>query len=662
MNSNQDNFKILSKVPDKTSTNTSIRQIEEKLKIDTPNKSKYSPVYPYEDVSNNDQKTLHKQNQSALNNPHIPVLKTNITNNKCFTTSLNVEKIKKQVEFRRMSTVQKITFSNPQLIAFMSENNFETQNLKMMRLSKQKKSKKSDMSDSSKKNKMKINVIKAEEDKDRDSESFDSDDQSDNEHEAEKIVLQNRMIKVKNKTIRKMNYISKKTDKYISQKIATSNLFKISDVTHSPMKDGKLGLSEVPELKKTYTTHDKKYDFKTEDLDKFLEENEEKEVSEKDNNDEECHKRTDKAEVKSPNKKKSSNSGLTNSEIISCDDSEEEGPIKNINNYNFNNLSPEENRSPVSTKKKDSGQEIASSNNILNTSLHEETFRNELEKESNKVIMQNLINQYYHDISENCIGNYEEYVVNSLTIISFLDKLIEKENSKPPKLSPEDQEKVEKFDRNKKVLFLDLDETLIHSDINSEYESSDAVISIKLDDDSSSNFNILIRPFTNEFLQFASEKFNLVLFTAGIKSYADPVVDYLDPENKYFALRLYRDSCLQFDNFFVKDLSILNSFGLMDKIILDNCLYSFAVNLKNGILIPSYYYDINDKELLNVADYLEDRLMQVTDVREVNESFFGFDTIKIFLFDKLCKEGVIKKMEGEDTIGGNKDTENNLPK
>lgn len=266
------------------------------------------------------------------------------------------------------------------------------------------------------------------------------------------------------------------------------------------------------------------------------------------------------------------------------------------------------------------------------------------EEDQQKITLQTIINQYYSDISENFVGNYEEYVVNNLTIVSYLNKLIQLNGYSLPKLSKEDEETVTKFDKSKKILFLDLDETLIHSDINSKYERTDAIITLPLDDGASS-FGIMIRPYVSEFLQYTSDTFNVVLFTAGIKSYADAIVNYLDPENKYFSLRLYRDSCIQFNNFYIKDLSIIPGYSEKDLIILDNCIFSFAVNLRNAILISSYYSDVNDRELLNVTDYLDDKLVNSNDVRDINEGFFGFETIRNYLYDKLIQEGIIAAVE-----------------
>ena len=53
------------------------------------------------------------------------------------------------------------------------------------------------------------------------------------------------------------------------------------------------------------------------------------------------------------------------------------------------------------------------------------------------------------------------------------------------------------------------------------------------------------RPGLPAFLAAASSLFEVVVFTAGARSYADPVLDALDPAGTLFAARLYRDACIR---------------------------------------------------------------------------------------------------------------------
>lgn len=267
----------------------------------------------------------------------------------------------------------------------------------------------------------------------------------------------------------------------------------------------------------------------------------------------------------------------------------------------------------------------------------------EIEKnipEENLQLLDSLMYQYYQEISANYVENYDNYVVNNLIIISYLEKILPKD-VKPPKLNNEQIDAIRSFDRTKKTLFLDLDETLIHSDTMGQFDKHDALIKLILDENEI-EFGLLIRPFCKEFLEFASKNFNVILFTAGHKIYAEAIINHLDPKKEYFHLRLYRDSCIEFKNFFIKDLSILPTFGLKDLIIVDNCLFSFSRSLTNGILISTYYNEENDSELSNLMGYLENNVVDCKDIRSINENVFKFESTKSFLYDQLKSEGVLK--------------------
>jgi CTD small phosphatase-like protein 2 len=71
-------------------------------------------------------------------------------------------------------------------------------------------------------------------------------------------------------------------------------------------------------------------------------------------------------------------------------------------------------------------------------------------------------------------------------------------------------------------LVLDLDETLIHFVENSQ-ESY-----------------FLVRPFCLEFLEQLSSFYEIVIFTAGVKEYADWVLDNID-KHGFIKQRLYRE-------------------------------------------------------------------------------------------------------------------------
>ena len=106
----------------------------------------------------------------------------------------------------------------------------------------------------------------------------------------------------------------------------------------------------------------------------------------------------------------------------------------------------------------------------------------------------------------------------------------------------------------KKTLVLDLDETLIHSSFT-PIPNPDFVVSVVID-----HKDVLVyvqkRPGLEEFLEQASSIYELVSFTASMKSYADPLLDQIDPHH-YISHRLSREHCLYYNGEYVKDLSRL---------------------------------------------------------------------------------------------------------
>ena len=86
-----------------------------------------------------------------------------------------------------------------------------------------------------------------------------------------------------------------------------------------------------------------------------------------------------------------------------------------------------------------------------------------------------------------------------------------------------------------------------------------------------------IRPLTYELLELVNKYYEVFVFTASHKWYADVILDYMDPEKKYFQHRFYREHCiLANSNVYVKDLRIFKNRKLKDMIIVDNAVYSFG--------------------------------------------------------------------------------------
>ncbi len=188
---------------------------------------------------------------------------------------------------------------------------------------------------------------------------------------------------------------------------------------------------------------------------------------------------------------------------------------------------------------------------------------------------------------------------------------------------------------NKKTLVLDLDETLVHSVGGMENGEGgepqhDFIIQIPQSNNSSHDVHVMVRPHVEEFLQRMSKRFELVIFTASISKYANPLLNIVDKMG-YVPFRLFREHCTLINTAFVKDLNLLGR-DAKDIIILDNNPTAYSLNHYNGFPIKSWFDDKNDDELLKICPILE-FLSYVPDVREyikkiVVQNKVQFDMVK----------------------------------
>ena len=302
---------------------------------------------------------------------------------------------------------------------------------------------------------------------------------------------------------------------------------------------------------------------------------------------------------------------------------------------------------------------IKSISNSTNPTKKSKSNLKKFEKEASK------LNFFPIGSNENVAGNYEQYLSQTLPHIAQMKDIKFDYALESPLLYEYFPKNILEriVSSNKKILLLDLDETLIHTDFEEEFDEDkyDAKISFysenkenelnrnfKLGKDENDNeseitdeeskddskrkvlntVGIFLRPGVKKFLEEVSENFEVGIFTASVPEYADAAIKYLDPENKYIKFRLYRNNCINVcDLLRVKNLNIIKNIPLKKVVLVDNNIYSFAAQINNGILINSFYTDKNDNELSNVLSYLNNYILPSDDVREVNENFFGFKKI-----------------------------------
>ncbi|CAE6928004.1 ctdspl2b [Symbiodinium natans] len=164
----------------------------------------------------------------------------------------------------------------------------------------------------------------------------------------------------------------------------------------------------------------------------------------------------------------------------------------------------------------------------------------------------------------------------------------------------------------KPTLVLDLDETLVHCCRGSSpiglTRAPDLLVEF---DDAAGTGRVYFRPFAQIFLEVISRFFEVVVFTASQQSYADQVVDALDPRRVFVSHRLYRQHCTEFHGAFFKELGLLGR-SLSKCVLIDNSPVSVVCNTENSVLIRSWYGDMADQELLALREVLEDMRHSLT--------------------------------------------------
>lgn len=129
-----------------------------------------------------------------------------------------------------------------------------------------------------------------------------------------------------------------------------------------------------------------------------------------------------------------------------------------------------------------------------------------------------------------------------------------------------------------------------------------------------------------------AELYEVVIFTAAMQDYADWVIDSID-KPKHISYRMYRQHATPTNMVFIKDLSRIGR-PLNKTIIVDNVAENFSKQPDNGIFIKSWFDDMSDTALLELAPLLKCKLSwliitrcleivekKVTDVREALRKF-----------------------------------------
>ena len=178
----------------------------------------------------------------------------------------------------------------------------------------------------------------------------------------------------------------------------------------------------------------------------------------------------------------------------------------------------------------------------------------------------------------------------------------------PPLLPPQCEEH-----KGRQTLVLDLDETLVHCHPSLLVGCQPPALQLRIEVISPPlHAHVYVRPFAQLMLKLVAKVFEVVVFTASAAIYADQVLDFLDPDHRCVAHRLYRQHCTEIAGGHFKDMRRLGR-RIEDVMLVDNSPLALGLTPNNGIPVSSWFgEDYNDVELLELLDVLEECCLQAS--------------------------------------------------
>lgn len=204
------------------------------------------------------------------------------------------------------------------------------------------------------------------------------------------------------------------------------------------------------------------------------------------------------------------------------------------------------------------------------------------------------------------------------------------------------------------TLVLDLDKTLLlsfplssvdRSPLTTQYKppkrSPDAEKRIPPKDGFPHNiYKVWYRPGMREFLDEVSKLYEIVIFSSGMKNYVEGMVKLIDPDDKCVSYVFSHTESFRYKFTKTVDAVVYDDGELLVKniedffeghhprsekrlVCVDDMLTNFLPNLSNMVPISPYLGDPDDRELLEVADFLK-ALVGVEDVREEIKKRYNF--------------------------------------
>ena len=169
----------------------------------------------------------------------------------------------------------------------------------------------------------------------------------------------------------------------------------------------------------------------------------------------------------------------------------------------------------------------------------------------------------------------------------------------------------------KKLLILDLDETLIYATEERLEREADFC---------ACQYFVYKRPFLEAFLEFCFENFGVAIWTTATKSYAEEILETILKDNQKLQFLWTRERCTlayeeeERENYFVKRMYKIRRRGykLESVIVVDDSPNVWKCSYGNLVRVGQFEGDESDEELKILLTYLE-KLKVVENIRAIEK-------------------------------------------
>lgn len=182
-----------------------------------------------------------------------------------------------------------------------------------------------------------------------------------------------------------------------------------------------------------------------------------------------------------------------------------------------------------------------------------------------------------------------------------------------------------RFDASKKILILDVDQTLIQSEYIKGTAKEKVEQKFKKELERFENFKVcdneyltFVRPYIRDFIKFCFEHFNVIIWSSATPDYLQEILEYLVYPIGYPVQVLSRVDCYV-DNFnYVKELTYITTtynVTLDDVVAVDDQVSSYPTKFDNVLKIPAFFiYSSDTEKHKTILSIMQDKLLEIKDL------------------------------------------------